>query len=186
VDDFDLVIVGGGSAGCALAGRLAGRTSLRIGLVEAGPDYGPLRDQHWLAELLNARRSPTTHDWGFVQSRARVLGGCSTHNRVPPRFPCPSPKFVRRQVVDMSALIRRESGHDDPSPASPASTPTIPLRRSPSAFFAHREPSPVLKPRRMAFWRRTATAASPGSVRVGSGPSTPRSSPGTPATPRRS
>jgi hypothetical protein len=35
VDDFDLVIVGGGSAGCALAGRLAGRTSLRIRLVEA-------------------------------------------------------------------------------------------------------------------------------------------------------
>jgi choline dehydrogenase len=81
VDDFDLVIVGGGSAGCALAGRLAGRTSLRIGLVEAGPDYGPLRDQHWPAELLDARRSPTTHDWGFVQSRARVLGGCSTHNQ---------------------------------------------------------------------------------------------------------
>jgi choline dehydrogenase len=54
VDDFYLVIVGGGSAGCALAGRLAGRTSLRIGLVEAGPDYGPLRDQHWPAELLDA------------------------------------------------------------------------------------------------------------------------------------
>jgi choline dehydrogenase-like flavoprotein len=81
VDDFDLVIVGGGSAGCALAGRLAARTSLRIGLVEAGPDYGPLRDRRWPAELLDAQRSPTTHDWGFAQSRARVLGGCSTHNQ---------------------------------------------------------------------------------------------------------
>jgi choline dehydrogenase-like flavoprotein len=39
---FDIAVIGAGSAGCALAGRLAARTDLRIVLVEAGPDYGPL------------------------------------------------------------------------------------------------------------------------------------------------
>ena len=35
--EFDYVIVGAGSAGCALAGRLAERTSASIALLEAGP-----------------------------------------------------------------------------------------------------------------------------------------------------
>ncbi len=35
---FDVVIVGGGSAGCAVAGRLCTTTDLRVCLVEAGPD----------------------------------------------------------------------------------------------------------------------------------------------------
>ena len=34
---FDIVIVGGGSAGCALAGRLSEDPALRVALVEAGP-----------------------------------------------------------------------------------------------------------------------------------------------------
>src|SRR5438132_11334713 len=37
------------------------------------------------------------------------------------------------QVVDLSALIRRESRFDDPSPAPRASTPALPLRRPPPA-----------------------------------------------------
>src|SRR5207237_6245733 len=37
------------------------------------------------------------------------------------------------QVVDLSALIRRESRLDDPSPAPRASTPALPLRRPPPA-----------------------------------------------------
>src|SRR6266446_5178460 len=39
----------------------------------------------------------------------------------------------RRQVVDLSALIRTQSQLDDPSPAPPASIPSLPVRRPPPA-----------------------------------------------------
>jgi choline dehydrogenase len=80
MDIFDVAIIGAGSAGCALAGRLAARTGLRIALVEAGPDYGPRASGAWPADLVDAHRTPDSHDWGFEQARARVVGGCSTHN----------------------------------------------------------------------------------------------------------
>jgi len=80
VDTFDVAIVGAGSSGCAFAGRLAARTDLRIALVEAGPDYGPLASGRWPADLLDAHHTPDSHDWGFAQSRARVVAGCSAHN----------------------------------------------------------------------------------------------------------
>jgi choline dehydrogenase len=80
MDGFDLVIVGGGSAGCALAGRIASRKRWRVALIEAGPDYGPLRKGRWPADLLDARASPDSHDWGYSQTRAKVIGGCSSHN----------------------------------------------------------------------------------------------------------
>ena len=80
MDNLDVLIVGGGSAGCALAGRLAERTTLRIALVEAGPDYGPRSSGRWPADVVDAHHSPDSHDWGYEQSRARILGGCSAHN----------------------------------------------------------------------------------------------------------
>lgn len=80
----ELVVIGAGSAGCAVAGRLAeqGRDVL---LVEAGPDYGPVDSGRWPAELMSARMLATTHDWGYRAGRwnferARVMGGCSSHN----------------------------------------------------------------------------------------------------------
>jgi choline dehydrogenase len=80
----DVVVVGGGSAGCVVAGRLAER-GRDVLLVEAGPDYGPVDSGRWPEELLNARMLATTHDWGYaadrwVFERARVMGGCSAHN----------------------------------------------------------------------------------------------------------
>jgi choline dehydrogenase len=77
---FDVAVIGAGSAGCALASRLAMRTDLRIVLVEAGPDYGPQTSGSWPADLVDARHAPASHDWDFDQSRARVVGGCSVHN----------------------------------------------------------------------------------------------------------
>ena len=37
--DTDVVIVGGGAAGCVLAGRLAANPQISVLLLEAGPDY---------------------------------------------------------------------------------------------------------------------------------------------------
>jgi choline dehydrogenase len=79
-DLYDVAVIGAGSAGCALAGRLAAKTELRIVVAEAGPDYGPQSDGRWPADLLDAHHSPDSHDWDFEQSRARVVGGCSAHN----------------------------------------------------------------------------------------------------------
>src|SRR5882724_6723333 len=40
---------------------------------------------------------------------------------------------VRREVVDLPALIRRRSWFDDHPPAPPAPTPPVPVRRPPPA-----------------------------------------------------
>jgi len=89
--EFDVVIVGGGSAGCAAAGRLCSTTNLRVCLIEAGPDYGPVAEGTWPTDLLDARTQPATHDWGYAEERddgstspeprAKVIGGCSAHNQ---------------------------------------------------------------------------------------------------------
>lgn len=82
---YDVLVVGGGTAGCVLAGRLSENASRRVCLVEAGPDYGSYADGGWPDELLDARALVFTHDWGTggEDNRslgARVIGGCSTHN----------------------------------------------------------------------------------------------------------
>jgi choline dehydrogenase len=88
----DLVVVGGGTAGAALAGILARDTRASVLLLEAGPDYGALSAAAWPGELLDARRLPESHGWNYsgqahathavptAYDRARVLGGCSAHN----------------------------------------------------------------------------------------------------------
>lgn len=86
----EVVVVGGGSAGAVVAGRLAG-AGTEVVLVEAGPDYGPFEQGRWPAEIVDAAALATTHDWGYASGpvpgrepwtweRARILGGCSAHN----------------------------------------------------------------------------------------------------------
>jgi choline dehydrogenase len=87
----DTVVIGSGTAGAAVAARLARDTSQSVLLLESGPDYGAFAEGHWPPSLLDARSLPTGHDWGYLNEastgrpghpleRARVIGGCSSHN----------------------------------------------------------------------------------------------------------
>lgn len=85
----DYLIVGGGSAGCILARRLAETGSDQVLLLEAGPsDEGdPVA-----TELARLDEQDDSYDWGYLAQptaasrhairydRARMLGGCGNHN----------------------------------------------------------------------------------------------------------
>src|SRR5439155_14703377 len=88
--EADAIVVGGGTAGCVIAGRLV-EAGLRVTLLEAGPDYGRVDSGRWPEDLLRVSASlPLHHDWGYsgrgaggqqlAFERARVIGGCSSHN----------------------------------------------------------------------------------------------------------
>jgi pyridoxine 4-oxidase len=88
--NFDVLIVGAGSAGCVLAGRLSENPALSVGLLEAGgpatdpdiavPQKWPLlagRDYDWAYRTTPQERTAgRVHDW----PRGRVIGGSSCLN----------------------------------------------------------------------------------------------------------
>lgn len=87
----DVLVIGGGTGGAAFTATLATHSDERILLVEAGPDYGPQSEGTWPADVLDARAIPLSHDYDISTTstagdtvldlpRARVLGGCSSHN----------------------------------------------------------------------------------------------------------
>jgi choline dehydrogenase len=58
-----------------LASRLSENPDRSVCLIEAGPDFGPLGDGGWPADLLDARTPAASHVWGPGADDGRTLGG---------------------------------------------------------------------------------------------------------------
>jgi choline dehydrogenase-like flavoprotein len=97
---YDVIVVGGGTAGAVVAARLSEDAACRVALVEWGPDdrdeRRALAIKRWFEMLegeydldyRSVRQERGNSD--IRQARARILGGCSSHNTMIAWRPPPS------------------------------------------------------------------------------------------------
>src|SRR5262245_53728514 len=69
---FDFVVVGAGSAGCVLAGRLSQEPRTRVLLLEAGPARQPFASR---VPAAFSKLFKTRHDWAYFTEPEGALGG---------------------------------------------------------------------------------------------------------------
>ena len=115
----DFLIIGGGSAGCIIARRLAEKSGGRIILLEAGKkDEGDPA----AVDLFRLDDQTEDYDWGFKAAtladrkpelnyaRARILGGCANHNDC---------AFLRPPHSDFAEWEKRGAGGWGPADMAP-------------------------------------------------------------------
>ncbi|WP_367124360.1 GMC family oxidoreductase [Streptomyces phytohabitans] len=97
---YDYVIVGGGTAGSVLASRLTEDPGVRVAVIEGGPSDMDRPEVLTLRRWLGLLGGELDYDYPTTEqprgnshirhSRARVLGGCSSHNTLISFKPLPS------------------------------------------------------------------------------------------------
>lgn len=120
VPEFDYIVVGAGSAGCVVAGRLSEDPAVRVLLLEAGGgtyDASVMTPGRWVTLI------GSTYDWGYATEpeagmhgrritfpRGKVLGGSSAINAL---------TYIRGHRLDFDAWARAGNagwGYDDVLP----------------------------------------------------------------------